>query len=122
VDGVSSDDHGPISLEKPGTKSSRKVDLAAFRFEHGIPLLAEAGSKKRALIHLHRASESLEIHARRGLDVFDCTVEEFQVRQLRQNRTLKKALVDPLLFDGIGNAYSDEILHVAKPSPMKWTQ
>ena len=66
---------GRFHWRKPGTKLSRKVDLTAYRFEHGIPLLTEAGSKKRALIHLHRASESLEIHARRGLDVFDCTVE-----------------------------------------------
>ena len=113
---------GRFHWRKPGTKPSRKVDLAAFSFENGIPLLTKAGSKKRASIHLHRGSESLEMHARRGLDVFDCTVEEFQVRLQRQNRTLKKALVDPWLFDGIGNTCSDEILHVAKLSPMEWTQ
>lgn len=112
---------GRLHWKKPGTGATRKVDLAAFRFSHGTLLLTEAGSKKRASIHVHRGRAALRAHDRGGLNVFDCTIAEFSERLQRKNRTLKKALVDPALFDGIGNAYSDEILHAARLSPIQWT-
>lgn len=112
---------GRFHWKKPSAKPSRKVDLAAFRFETGTLMLTEAGTKKRASIHVHRGRAALAEHDRGGLDVLTCTVDEFAERLNRRNRTIKKALVDPLLFDGIGNAYSDEILHAAKLSPIQWT-
>lgn len=112
---------GRLQWKKPGTKPHRKTDLAAFQFDSGALLLTEAGTKKRASIHVHRSRDEVNQHDRGGLDVFDCTLAEFHERLQRKNRTLKKALVDPALFDGIGNAYSDEILLAARLSPIQWT-
>ncbi len=112
---------GRFHWKKPGTKPTRKVDLAGFEFDGGTLMLTEAGSKKRASIHVHRGRDQLAGHDRGGLDVFKCSHQEFQERLQSRNRTLKKALIDPQLFDGIGNAYSDEILHAAQLSPIQWT-
>jgi len=84
-------------------------------------MLTEAGSKKRASIHVPHGREDLQLHDRGGLDVFECKLAEFQERLQKKNRTLKKSLTVPHLFDGIGDAYSDEILHAAQLSPVQWT-
>lgn len=112
---------GRFHWKKAGTKPTRKVDLAGFEFDDGVLMLTEAGSKKRASIHVHRGRDELASHERGGLDVLRCSSDEFRERLQNQNRTLKKALIDPRLFDGIGNAYSDEILHDAQLSPIQWT-
>ncbi len=112
---------GRFHWKKPGTKPTRKVDLAGFEFDDGVLMLTEAGSKKRASIHVHRGRDQLAAHNRGGLDVFKCSLQDFQERLQSRNRTLKKALIDPQLFDGIGNAYSDELLHAAQLSPVQWT-
>ena len=100
---------------------TRKVDLAAFRFAHGTLLLTEASGKKRASIHVHSSKQELDQHDRGGLDVLTTTAGEFGKRLKSQNRTLKRALTNPAMFDGIGNSYSDEILHAARLSPLQLT-
>jgi formamidopyrimidine-DNA glycosylase len=96
----------------------KKLGLAAFDFEGGTLLLTEAGSKKRASLHLAGGEEGLAPFARGGLEPLDATLEAFREALRRENHTLKRALTDPRLFSGIGNAYSDEILHRARLSPM----
>lgn len=113
---------GRYHWKKPGTKPSRKVDLASFDFDHGTLMLTEAASKKRAALYLHVGEASLTQYERGGLEVLDCSLSEFHERLLAENHTLKRSLTDPRLFSGIGNAYSDEILHAAHLSPIKWTQ
>ena len=98
-----------------------KHQLAAFDFDSGSVLLTEAGSKKRASLYLVRGDDALAGHDPGGLEVLDCTFDEFRGRLLAENRTLKRALTNPRTFSGIGNAYSDEILHAARLSPVKWT-
>ncbi len=99
-----------------------KRGLAAFDFEPGSLLLTEAGSRKRASLHVVRGETGLAAHHPPGLEVLEARPEEF-VRVLRsRNHTLKRALTDPTLFSGIGNAYSDEILHAARVSPIALTQ
>ena len=98
-----------------------KNDLAAFQFEHGTMMLTEASKKKRASIHVVQQSQ-LEQFDRGGLDVLNCSLEQFSDVLQRENRTLKRALTSPDKFDGIGNAYSDEILLQAGLSPLKRTQ
>ena len=107
--------------DKPGAKPPGKVGLALFEFEHGTLLLVESSPKKRASIHVLRGEESLRAQDRGGIDVFSCTFEEFTQRLRAENHTLKRSLTDPRLFDGIGNAYSDEILHAARLSPVRLT-
>jgi formamidopyrimidine-DNA glycosylase len=98
-----------------------KTALAAFDFEGGTLLLTEASSKKRASLHTVRGEAALEPFERGGLEVLEATRDAF-ARVLRsENHTLKRALTDPRLFSGIGNAYSDEILHRARLSPAKLT-
>ena len=99
-----------------------KVGLAAFDFDHGTLLFTEAGSKKRASLHLVRGAAALAQFDRGGLDVFQTDLATFSHRLQHENRTLKRALTDPRILDGIGNAYSDEILHRAHLSPVKRTQ
>jgi formamidopyrimidine-DNA glycosylase len=99
-----------------------KRGLAAFDFAFGTLILTEAGSKKRASLHLVRGEKALAVMNRGGLEVFDADLGEFKEALLRENHTLKRALTDPRLFSGIGNAYSDEILHRARLSPVKWTE
>src|SRR6185503_1916807 len=96
-----------------------KVGLAAFDFPAGTLLLTEAATKKRASIHLAR---SLDGFRRGGIEPMEASAEEFEAALRRENHTLKRSLTDPRLFSGIGNAYSDEILHRARLSPLTLTQ
>ncbi len=98
-----------------------RTSIAAFEFPDGTLLLTEAGSKKRAALHLVRGEEAVAEHARGGLEVLESDLESFRAALTRENHTVKRALTDPRLFSGIGNAYSDEILHRARLSPAKWT-
>jgi formamidopyrimidine-DNA glycosylase len=98
-----------------------KIALAEFTFPTGTLILTEAGSKRRASLHVLEGRESLKQFDRGGLEVFDATAAEFTERLRRENHTLKRSLTDPRLFSGIGNAYSDEILHAARLSPLKLT-
>ena len=107
--------------ERPA-KLAGKQNLAAFEFSNGTLLLTEAGTKKRAALHLVQGEEALRAIDRGGLEVLDCTLDSFTEALTRGNHTLKRALTDPRLFSGIGNAYSDEILHAAKLSPVALTQ
>ncbi len=106
----------PTHAKIPG-----KLGLAAFDFPTGTLLLTEAGSKKRASLHLVQGRSALAAFDRGALEVLDSSFEAFQRALTRENHTLKRALTDPRLFSGIGNAYSDEILHRARLSPMKLT-
>jgi len=105
----------------PGKKPPGRISLFALGFDHGTLLLTEAGTKRRASLHLVRGRASLRQFDRGGLDVFAATEQEFAQRLRSENHTLKRSLTDPRLFDGIGNAYSDEILHRARLSPLKLT-
>ncbi len=106
----------PAGAPVPG-----KIGLAAFDFADGTLLLTEAGSKRHASLYVVRGQAHLAAHDPGGIDVFSATPDEF-ARQLRlENHTLKRALTDPRLFSGIGNAYSDEILLAAKLSPLQLT-
>jgi formamidopyrimidine-DNA glycosylase len=96
-----------------------KVGLAAFDFDGGTLLLTEAATKKRASIHLAR---SLDDFKRGGIEPLECTLAEFDRVLRSENHTLKRSLTDPRLFSGIGNAYSDEILHRARLSPAQLSQ
>jgi formamidopyrimidine-DNA glycosylase len=98
-----------------------KNDLAAFALEHGTLLLTEASSKKRAGMWIVQSRMAVQALHTPGLNVLDSSLVDFQRVLLRSNNTLKRALADPTRFDGIGNAYSDEILHAAKISPLKLT-
>jgi formamidopyrimidine-DNA glycosylase len=99
-----------------------KIGLAAFDFPTGTLLLTEAGAKRRASIHLVGNAAGLAEFERGGLEVLDTDLAAFAERLTRENHTVKRALTDPQIFSGIGNAYSDEILHAAKLSPMKQTR
>jgi formamidopyrimidine-DNA glycosylase len=112
---------GRLHWKPPGARLPGKVGLAAFRFPNGTLTLTEAGSKKRASLHLVRGSRALAQHDPGGLDVLAASLAEFSAVLTRENHTLKRALTDPRLFDGIGNAYSDEILHAAGLSPLALT-
>ena len=105
----------------PGAKIPGKLGLAAFDFANGSLILTEAGSKRRASIHIVRSEESLKDHDRGGLEVLDATLEQFRSALTRERHTLKRTLTDPHTFSGIGNAYSDEILHRARLSPVQLT-
>ena len=98
-----------------------KIGLAAFDFPAGTLLFTEAGSKRQASIHLVRGAAGLTEFERGGLEVLETDLATFAERLTRENHTLKRALTDPHIFSGIGNAYSDEILHAARLSPMKLT-
>ncbi len=105
-----------------GSKVPGKIGLAAFDFPNGTLVLTEAGSKRRASLWLVSGEQSLEQFAKGGLEILDSSVEEFTARLVQENHTLKRSLTDPRLFSGIGNAYSDEILHRARLSPVKHTR
>jgi formamidopyrimidine-DNA glycosylase len=102
-------------------KPPGRLALAAFEFEDATLLLTEAGTKRRASIHLVEGEAALTAMDPGGVDVFEATPMEFAARLKRDNHTVKRALTDPHLFSGIGNAYSDEILHRAKLSPFAQT-
>ncbi len=113
---------GRLHWKKVGAKPPGKVGLAAFAFDNGTLVLTEAGTKKRASLHLVRGLDDLARHDPGGLEVLDADLAAFRAALVRENHTLKRALTDPRLFSGIGNAYSDEILHRAKLSPIVLTR
>ena len=113
---------GRLRWVPAGGKVPGKIGLAAFDFPNGTLILTEAGSKRRASLWLVRGEASLEQFERGGLEVLDASVAQFTERLMQENHTLKRSLTDPRLFSGIGNAYSDEILHRAKLSPIKHTR
>lgn len=105
-----------------GAKKSPRSVLAAFVFDTGTLTLTEAGTKRRASLFVFRDEQALAQHDPGGLEVLECSFEEFRARITAENHTLKRALTDPRAFSGIGNAYSDEILHRAGLSPVSLTQ
>jgi formamidopyrimidine-DNA glycosylase len=113
---------GRLHWKKRGAKPPGKVGLAALDFPTGTLILTEAGSKRRASLHLVRGEAELARHDPGGLEVLDAEPAQFRAALQRENHTLKRALTDPRLFSGIGNAYSDEILHRAGMSPLTLTQ
>jgi formamidopyrimidine-DNA glycosylase len=113
---------GRLHWKKKGAKPPGKVGLAAFDFPTGSLILTEAGSKRRASLHCVRGEAELAKHNPGGLEVLDADEAQFRAALLRENHTLKRSLTDPRLFSGIGNAYSDEILHRAQLSPLALTQ
>ncbi len=113
---------GRLRWRGAGKAVPKKLGLAAFDFENGTLLFTEAGSKKRASLHVAAGRDALAQHDRGGLEVLDASLEQFQEALRRENHTLKRALTDPRLFSGIGNAYSDEILHAARLSPLQLTR
>jgi formamidopyrimidine-DNA glycosylase len=113
---------GRLRWVPAGGKVPGKIGLAAFDFSNGTLILTEAGSKRRASLWLVRGEQSLEQFERGGLEVLDSDVAAFTERLISENHTLKRSLTDPRLFSGIGNAYSDEILHHARLSPIKHTR
>jgi formamidopyrimidine-DNA glycosylase len=112
---------GRLRWKPRGEKVPGKVGLAAFDFPNGTLIFTEASGKKRASLHVVAGRESLAEFDRGGLDVLGSTTETFAERLRSERHTVKRALTDPTLFDGIGNAYSDEILHAAKLSPFRMT-
>lgn len=112
---------GRFHWKKPGRMPTGKTDLVAFQFDHGTMMFTEASKKKRASLHIVCGDNALAQFDRGGLEVFECSPQEFCDRLQSQNRTLKRALTDPTIYSGIGNAYSDEILLAARLSPLKRT-
>jgi formamidopyrimidine-DNA glycosylase len=112
---------GRLHWEKPGATLARRTALAAFDFPHGSLVLTEAGSKKRASLHVIKGDAGLQALDPGGLETLGAGCDEFAARLTSENHTLKRALTDPHLFSGIGNAYSDEILHAARLSPVALT-
>jgi formamidopyrimidine-DNA glycosylase len=110
---------GRFKWRPAGTKAPAKVGLASFDFPTGTLLLTEASPKHRASLHVVDSEAGLAAHDPGGLDVFAADLDAFRTRLQSESHTLKRALTDPHLFDGIGNAYSDEILHAAKLSPFQ---
>ena len=113
---------GRLRWKKPGSNIPKGMGLAAFDFECGSLLFTEASKKKRASLRLVQGADSLQTLSRGGLEVFDTNLEAFGNVLMRENHTLKRVLTDQRILSGIGNAYSDEILHRAKLSPVKLTQ
>jgi formamidopyrimidine-DNA glycosylase len=118
---------GRLRWSEHGAKVPGKVGLAAFDFSRdgdpvGTLVLTEAGSKKRASLHLVRGEHALAEHDRGGIEPLEADLAAFTAAITRENRTLKRGLTDPRIFSGIGNAFSDEILHQARLSPVKRTQ
>jgi formamidopyrimidine-DNA glycosylase len=113
---------GRLHWKEAGARLAGRSALAAFDFPHGTLTLTEAGAKKRASLHLVQGEEALREHDPGGLEVFEIDLERFRAALVAENHTLKRALTDPRLFSGIGNAYSDEILHRARLSPLAMTE
>ena len=112
---------GRLRWREGGKTIGGKLAQAAFDFERGTLYLTEAGSKRRASIHVVAGADSLVQFDRGGLEVLDADIGEFAARLRGENHTVKRSLTDPRLFSGIGNSYSDEILHRAKMSPLQLT-
>ncbi len=113
---------GRLRWRERGKAIPKKLGLAAFDFSSGTLLMTEAGSIKRAALHLAKGRAGLEAHDRGGLEPLEADSAAFRKALTRENHTLKRSLTDPRLFSGIGNAYSDEILHAAGLSPLALTQ
>jgi formamidopyrimidine-DNA glycosylase len=112
---------GRLHWKPAGAKLAGRNALAAFDFATGSLVLTEAGSKRRASLHVFAGEEALSAVDPGGIDVMACDLEAFRAALTAENRTLKRALTDPRLVSGIGNAYSDEILHAAQLSPVTLT-
>jgi formamidopyrimidine-DNA glycosylase len=112
---------GRLRWKEPKAKLPGKLALAGFDFAHGTLIFTEASGKKRASLHLVQGRAGLAEFDRGGLDVYTATPKQFAERLRSERHTVKRSLTDPTLFDGIGNAYSDEILHAAKLSPFRMT-
>jgi formamidopyrimidine-DNA glycosylase len=112
---------GRLHWRPPAAKLAGRNALAAFDFPAGSLVLTEAGSKRRASLHVVQGQAGLEAMDPGGIDVMSSTPESFRTALTRENRTLKRALTDPRIVSGIGNAYSDEILHAAQLSPITLT-
>jgi formamidopyrimidine-DNA glycosylase len=113
---------GRLRWLERGKKLPARITLASFEFANGTVAFTEAGSKKRASLHVVQGEAALAAFDMGGLDVTGADPAAFRERLLRENHTLKRALTDPRLFSGIGNAYSDEILHRARLSPIALTR
>jgi len=113
---------GRLRWKTPGHKIPGRMGLGAFDFENGTLLLTEASKKKRASLHVCRGEEALSEHDPGGIEPLEIDEFSFRAALIERNHTVKRALTDPRIFSGIGNAYSDEILHRAKLSPLIWTQ
>jgi formamidopyrimidine-DNA glycosylase len=113
---------GRVHWRPAGAKLAGRQTRAAFDFPNGSLVLTEAGSKRRASLHVARGEESLRSFDAGGIDVFSSDLDSFRAALTAENHTLKRALTDPRLLSGIGNAYSDEILHAAQLSPLTLTQ
>jgi formamidopyrimidine-DNA glycosylase len=112
---------GRLRWRAPGVKLSGRNNLAAFDFAEGSLLLTEAGTKRRASLHVLRGEPALRAMDPGGIEILSSTLDEFRAALTAENRTLKRALTDPRIVSGIGNAYSDEILHAAQLSPIALT-
>jgi formamidopyrimidine-DNA glycosylase len=113
---------GRLHWRPPGAKLAGRQNLAAFDFPNGSLVLTEAGSKRRASLHVVQGEENLLSFDAGGIDIFSSDLATFRATLTAENHTLKRALTDPRLLSGIGNAYSDEILHAAQLSPLTLTQ
>jgi formamidopyrimidine-DNA glycosylase len=112
---------GRLHWRAPEAKLAGRQSLAAFDFPNGSLVLTEAGSKRRASLHIFSGEDGLHAIDPGGIDVFAADLEAFRIALTAENRTLKRALTDPRVLSGIGNAYSDEILHAAQLSPITQT-
>jgi formamidopyrimidine-DNA glycosylase len=112
---------GRLHWRPPGAKLAGRQSLAAFDFPHGSLVLTEAGTKRRASLHLLQGEEALRSIDPGGIDILSSNLSSFRDALTIENRTLKRALTDPRILSGIGNAYSDEILHAAQLSPIALT-
>jgi len=113
---------GRLRWRERGAKPPGRIGLGAFDFPAGTLVLTEAGSKKRASLHVVAGAEGLVEHDRGGLEPLECDLAAFAAALRRENHTLERALTDPRILSGIGNAYSDEILHRGRFSPFKQTR
>jgi formamidopyrimidine-DNA glycosylase len=112
---------GRLHWRPPGAKLAGRQSLAAFDFPGGSLVLTEAGSKHRASLHVVSGEGNLSSFDAGGIDVFSADLDSFRATMTAENHTLKRALTDPRLLSGVGNAYSDEILHTAQLSPIMLT-
>ena len=112
---------GRLHWKAAGAKIGGRQNLAAFDFSSGTLTLTEAGSKRRASLHVLAGEEALRLADPGGVEIFETDLEGFRAALSQENRTLKRALTDPRLISGVGNAYSDEILHAAQMSPITQT-
>lgn len=112
---------GRLHWKESGANPPAKIGLAAFDFPTGTLTLTEAGTKRRAALYLVRGEKDLACHQPGGLEVLEADFNQFNLALRQENHTLKRALTSPRLFSGIGNSYSDEILHRARLSPLTWT-